>query len=53
MYGSFANPYEGIGKINDIKNIDKRRAAIGACSFKNLLLLRKVDLKYLPQEYNQ
>lgn len=52
MYGSFANRYEGIGKVNDIKNLNKRRFAIGACSIKNWLLLREVDLKFLPPGLN-
>lgn len=51
MYGSFANPYEGIGIINDIKNLDLRRLQIGACTFKNWVLLRGMDLSKLPNEY--
>lgn len=28
LYGAFANPWEGVGKIKDEKNLDKRRAEL-------------------------
>lgn len=51
IYGSLGSPFTGLPLIKDIKNVDRLRREIGACSLKNWLILRKIPLKFLPNGY--
>lgn len=53
LYGEFNNEGDWsveFNPIEDIKNVDKRRAALGLCSLKDYALLHNMNLPddYLP-----